>query len=514
MHIGIDLGTTFSLAAFVARDGVPTLIPDPQFRQAATPSTVWLGNQTALVGWQAEGKFEQAPEKTRLLSFFKRQIGTPEPIVTDANGNNWFPEAVSALVLKKIRHDAEKHLGAKLQGAVLTVPAHFNDLQRRSTQVAAALADIPLLDLLDEPVAAALHYGVAAADHHAEKIIFVYDLGGGTFDATVLSYHREAGIHVLAKDGHTHLGGREFDAVLQSYIHEQMEKETGPDFKWTGYAWSQLRKAAEAVKIELSDPERFFLRKNIFIGSWHKEMFFNRREFEAQSRSVLDQTVQISQRCLFNAKIPVEQIDAFLLVGGSSVMPAVREALIAGLEINPTKVKHSEPHYAIAYGAAIRAAQLSEKGLLPDLPSGFHGVTGYHMGVRSIDPFTGQPKIDILIRKNASLSSKGIKTYYTRSAQQTHILLDLVQYVEKPEDAIGIGQLVIGPLSDPRPNYAIEICLDHTPNGCIRIRATDRQTGKEVQHTFDNQDTQTQFFLQQKQLVDATMINNMGESER
>jgi molecular chaperone DnaK (HSP70) len=343
MKIGIDLGTTYSLAAHIERDGIPALIPDIHFRKNSTPSTVCLGNGSALVGWQAEGKFEQSPEQVRLLSFFKRQFGNPEPFAIDPAGNAWHPEALAALVLKKLRNDAEKQIGSKLQGAVLTVPAHFNDLQRRSTQVAAAMADIPLLGLLDEPVAAALHYGVANTSAGKEQIFFVYDLGGGTFDATVLSYHPQAGIDVLAQDGHTNLGGREFDEILQTYIAQQI----GESFHWSAYALLQLRKAAEEVKIEFSDPAKFFIRKTILIGHWHKEITFSRREFEEQARTLLQQTVEISRRCLFECQNS-HRTNRCFPAGRWFLHDARRAATIGGrLGYRPRK---SETSSAIACG--------------------------------------------------------------------------------------------------------------------------------------------------------------------
>lgn len=514
MKIGIDLGTTFSLAAYIERDGTPTLIPDATFRKNSTPSSVCLGLGSALVGWQAEGRFEQSPDTTRLMSYFKRQFGKPAPLAVDSNGNEWHAETLAALVLKKLRHDAEKHIGVKTDGAVLTVPAHFNDNQRKSAQMAAALANIPLLGLLDEPVAAAIHYGVTTANHNQEKIFFVYDLGGGTFDATVLSYHPEAGIDVLARDGHTSLGGREFDDILQTYIAEQIGQDVSADFNWSAFALLQLRKAAEEVKLEFSDPSRFFIRKNILIGTWSKEITFSRRDFEEKAAEILLKTVEISQRCLFEAKISKERVDAFLLVGGSSQMPIVKQILMEQLGISPEKLKLHQPLHAIAFGAAIRAEQLSATSTLRNLPSGFRSVTGYHAGIRTIDPITGTSKIDVLIRKNTSLKSRGIETYMTRSAQQDHILLDLVQFFDHPEDAISVGKLVIGPILHPRPNYEIEVCLEHTPDGRLSLRATDRQTGNEIKHTFANSDAESGLFFKQKALIDATLINMIGESER
>ncbi len=460
-----------------------------------------------MVGWQAEGKFEQSPEQVRLLTFFKRHFGSPEPLAYDAAGNAWHPEGLAALVLKKLRFDAETHAGQPLQGAVMTVPAHFNDLQRKTAQQAAALADIPISDLLDEPVAAAMHYGICAGEEGGEeKIIFVYDLGGGTFDATALTFDKH-GIYVLAKDGHTNLGGREFDDILQTLISEQIRQEVGNGFAWSPFSLLQLRKAAEEIKIELSETGKFFIRKNILVGSWRREMTFTRRDFEEQAKSLLEQTVEISRRCLFEAGLQPSDVDAFLLVGGSSMVPAVRESLIAGLGIPSEKVKLHLPLSAIAFGAALRAAQLDGMTDALHLPPEFRGVTGYHVGFRTINPMNGQVQVDTVLRKNLPLPCKGMRTYFTRSEAQQMILLDLVQFMESPADAVRVGQLSVGPIFQPSANYAIEVSVENTADGRLHVRAFDPQTGREVRHIFQNSDEEAAVLLKQKALVAATVVN-------
>jgi molecular chaperone DnaK (HSP70) len=205
MRVGIDLGTTYSLTARMDAEGRPALVPDATEPDAYhTPSVVHISGGAAFVGLVAEAMLEQDP-KLQVVRFFKRQMGVPEPIYYDESGGAWYPEGISALVLKKLSFDVESLTHQPLEDVVITVPAHFNDPQRKSTLAAAALADISVLGLVEEPVAAALHYGVVSGLH--DQVVLVYDFGGGTFDATAMSMDSR-GVYVLAKTGITELGGR------------------------------------------------------------------------------------------------------------------------------------------------------------------------------------------------------------------------------------------------------------------------------------------------------------------
>ena len=221
MKTGIDLGTTYSLISHLRNDGVPVLLPDNTFKDIySTPSVVYINNQSAAVGYIVETLLERNPELP-VLRFFKRSFGENKPLFFDCLSNPWYPETIAALVLKKLKYDAESYTGSTIDGAVITVPAHFNDLQRKTVINAAILADLPIMGLVEEPVAAALHYGVK--HHVSDQLILVYDLGGGTFDATLLTLDHK-GVYVLAKEWITDLGGKEFDEILAVMLIEQYKR--------------------------------------------------------------------------------------------------------------------------------------------------------------------------------------------------------------------------------------------------------------------------------------------------
>lgn len=508
MRAGIDLGTTCSLIAKLNPNGQAVTIRDQTFKQLDfTPSAVYLGEMTALVGTQAEAKLEQ-DAKANVIRFFKRNFGTLAPLAYDLDANAWYPEALAALLLKKLKFDYEYASGEVLSEAVLTIPAHFNNRQRKSVLYAAALAEIPLLGMIEEPVAAALHYGVQL-NTVRQSLIFVYDLGGGTFDATVLTMDKK-GVYVLAKEGHTQLGGKEFDEALMAYITEHIRVQFGENFDWNPVVLLHLRKAAEAVKIELSEPNVTFIRKRIMIGTWFKELIFSRADFEKSIQENIKQTMTISKKCIFEAGLQPSDIDTFLLVGGSSKIPCIRPLLAQELNIPIERIQFFQPMRAVAYGAAIHAAQLSGTALTYQLPPEFRGVTGFHLGVRTIHPTTGKMVIDTLIAKNLPLPCKASRVYYTRSAQQHKIVLELVQYLDETDKAISIGLMEIGPLPLPKTNYMVEILVENLVDGTVKVKAYDPQTGQELRQTFSHHPEESTLMLQQKQLVRQTIINNFG----
>jgi molecular chaperone DnaK len=510
MIIGIDLGSTYTLGAYINPQGEPVLIPDYQSKMTSTPSVAILGKGNAMIGGHALTKYEQNPERLRLLSYFKRQMGSADVQALDELNQEWYAEGLSALVLKKIKYDAERAIG-QIHGAVITVPAHFNANQRKAVQTSASLAGFEFVELLDEPVAAAIHYGYAHNDTH--RIFFVYDFGGGTFDATVLSYDTEHGIDVLSQDGHHALGGRELDEIIQTKLIQLMESDQ-PNTELNAYSMTQLRRVAEEIKVEFSDPGKFFLRKQVLVGTWAKECYFKKTEFEEEALQKVRTTFEISKRCLQDAQIPIDAVDAFLMVGGSSLVPVVKEKFVQELGLDPTKVQYHQPMHAIVYGAAIKAAQIFGASNLQALPNTFRGTTGYHAGFRTINPKTGETLIDVLIKKNSPLTSSGFKQYYTTRANQDHILLELVQFFESPIDAVSLGRVIIGPIANPMLNYEIRVSLEYTRNGRLQIKATDPQTSREIKFAFENADTDAAFYMHQKAIIDKTIINTIGESER
>jgi molecular chaperone DnaK len=505
MIAGIDLGTTFSLISYLQADGKPALAPDAHFKQVSnTASSVLLGNGTAMVGYLAEASLEQQPN-AHLLRFFKRDMGSTQPFAFDTSGKSWHPESLSALIIRKLRNDVEAQAGRLLQNVVITIPAHFNDAQRKATRYAAAMADVPLLGLVEEPVAAALHYGIQA-EAEREQILFVYDFGGGTFDATVMTLTQQ-GVYVLSKEGHSELGGIDLDKVVMSRIAQAIEASLGAAFNWSPLATLQLRREAEQVKISLSTSA--FFKKRVTIGDFSEEILFNRREFETAIEDNIQKTLEISRKCIVSAGLTPKDVDCFLLVGGSSMIPCIKQRLSEGLQVPIDAIKQHEPMRAVAFGAALFAAQLSGEAEAFNLPPEFRGVSGYHLGIRTFDAQTKTPSVDTVIRKNSPLPSRAVRQYYTHNATQTHIHLELMQFLDKPNEAFSIGSVDIGPIQQPKINYIIEVVMEYLADGTVAIRAFDPQTGFDIAKTFTSRfdDVQTPFILQQQELVRQTIIN-------
>ena len=506
MRVGIDLGTTYSLVGKLAPDGRPHLVPDQlEVDLFHTPSVVSLTANSAMVGKMAELLLEQNPD-TRVIRFFKRHFGEVTPLVFDDQGAPWFAESIAALVLKKLKYDAESFSSQSFEGAVITVPAHFNDLQRKAVHSAAMFADIPLLGLVEEPVAAAMHYGLSAGTR--DQVVLVYDFGGGTFDATVLDVSQK-GFFVRAKAGLTDVGGKELDEAVGELILAQFERALGQQLSLNARALLELRRVSESIKIQLGLPGRKIVRQTILLSGRTVEVVVRRSEFEGRIQSLIDLTEREVLRCLRDSSLRPSEIDTVLLVGGSSMVPIVADRLRRIFE-NGSKVMFHEPTKAVALGACIYAAILNGDAEKFKMPKEFRGVTGYSVGVRAINPETGRVEIDTVIKQNMTLPARAKKTYYTTRPQQDRIILEIVQSRSADEPAIQLGRLVVGPLPSPKQNYPIEVTIEYREDGTVALRAYDANTGVELNQSFRRpEDTAgPQNALIQRALVRSTLINN------
>lgn len=507
MKVGIDLGTTYSLIARMGSCGSPILMPDQSDQDVFhTPSIVYVGSNTAVVGQMVEPLVEQNPD-LKVIRFFKRHLGENQPLHYDDQGSAWYPEAIAALVLKKLRFDAESNSATELQSAVITVPAHFNDLQRKAVISAASLADIPVLGLVEEPVAAALHYGIVTSSH--DQIIVVYDFGGGTFDVTALSMDAK-GVYVLSKCGVTELGGKELDEKVGELILSQFERALGKALTLNARTLLELRRVSESIKIELCMPQAFRVRKTVLLAGEGIEVTILRSEFEAAIAEYLDRTEAETVSCVKEAGLKLGDVNALLLVGGSSMVPAISQRVKKLFCAPGQRVMYHEPTKAVAFGAAIHSAQLAGESEQYQLPPEFRGVTGYNIGVRTVSPETGRISIDVLIKKNMPLPASTRRIYYTTRANQDRIVLELVQYRDSNDKVISLGQLVVGPLPSPRSNYPIEVSVENREDGTVAVLASDAQTGVELTQVF-GRDTKDQFgqVASQRALVRSTFINNL-----
>lgn len=507
MKVGIDLGTTYSLIAKMEPDGRPVLMPDYSDADTVhTPSAVHIAGNSAFVGLMVETLLEQKPD-LKVIRFFKRHFGEKTPIYFDPQGTPWYPEAIAGLVLKKLKFDAENFASSEVENAVVTVPAHFNDPQRKAVIASAMLADIPMLGLVEEPVAAALHYGITNTSY--DQLLMVYDFGGGTFDATALSMDSK-GIYVLAKGGRTELGGKEFDEAIAAMILAQFETALGAPLSLNARVLLQLRRISEDLKIDLCCPNKMRVRRTVLLGGEAVDIEISRSEFEASISNYLDQAESETLRCMQDAGLRAEDINALLLVGGTSMVPAIQERLKRIFSFPGQRVLYHEPSKAVAYGAALHASQLAGEAEQYGLPPEFRGVTGHCVGVRTINPDNGRVAVDTLIKKNLPLPVRVKKVYYTSRPGQERIVLDLVQYRDQSEELTSLGQLTVGPLPSPRINYPIEVTVESREDGTVAVQAYDANTGVELNQVFGSEDESGLGHLTaQRSLVRSTFINNL-----
>lgn len=488
--------------------GKPALVPDSADRDLVhTPSVVYLNGRTAFVGSVVDALLEQDPSLP-VVRYFKRHLGELTPILFDREGTGWMPEAIGALVLKKLRFDAETATSLGIDGAVITVPAHFNDVQRKAVKAAALLADLPLAGLVDEPVAAALHYGVANAAH--ERVLLVFDWGGGTFDATALSL-TPRGVYVLAKTGLTDLGGKEIDETIGARVLARFDAVTRGGFVPTARALVELRRVSEQLKYQLCMPGATSVTQLVLLSGSAADVTIRLDEFLDDTASLVERTTVCVLDCVAEAGLAPRDVDIVLLVGGSSLLPLVEQRLRAIFSAPHQQVLYHEPTKAVAFGAALHASQLSGEAERFDVPPEFRGVTGHSVGVRTMDLQTGRVRIDTLIRQNMPLPAKVSKTYFSSRADQQRIVLDLVQFRDGDEaNFVPLGRLEVGPLPAPRRNYPVQVTVEGLEDGTIKVQAWDAETGVELEQTFARDGAGGVGHLTaQRALVRATSINSL-----
>ena len=349
--IGIDLGTTNSCVA-VMEGGEPTVITNQEGART-TPSVVGFAkNGERLVGQLAKRQAVSNPENT--IISIKRHMGTDYKVTVE--GKSYTPQEISAMILQKIKADAEAYLGEPVKQAVITVPAYFTDAQRQATKDAGAIAGLEVLRIINEPTAAALAYGV---DKDEDGKVLVFDLGGGTFDVSILELG-DGVFEVLATSGNNHLGGDDFDQRIMNYLIEEFKKETGIDLSNDKLADQRLKEAAEKAKIELSGVASTNINLPFITadatGPKHLDVTLTRAKFEELTADLVQATIEPTRKAMNDAGLSASDIDKVLLVGGSSRIPAVQDAIKKVLGKEPTK--NVNPDECVAIGAAIQGGVL------------------------------------------------------------------------------------------------------------------------------------------------------------
>jgi molecular chaperone HscC len=468
MHLGIDLGTTNSLAALY-HDGKVEVVPNA-LGDRLTPSAVSVQDDgSILVGLAARECLSTRPQAT--ATAFKRWMGTDRQV--KLAGKTFRAEELSALVLKSLKHDAEAYLGRRVDEAVITVPAYFNDAQRRATRHAAELAGLKVERLLNEPTAAGIAYGLQERRDHT--VFLVFDLGGGTFDVSILEYF-EGVVQVRASAGDTRLGGEDFVAVFETLFLQGAGELTAAEREQLR-ASRALWRPAEQAKRDLSDAEQTVMR--YVHGERTLEQTITRQAFEAASQALLDRLRRPIQRALQDARLAPGELGEVILVGGATRMPMIRQSVARLFQRLPLRTIN--PDETIVHGAALQAALLARHAALDDVV--LTDVMPYSLGVVISTDFNGRvlgDQFSPIIERNTPVPVSRVSNYCTRVDNQTRIVLDIRQ----GESPVGSENLKLGELEievPPLPAGQAEVDVRMSYDACgVLVVDVENSEGRKV----------------------------------
>jgi molecular chaperone DnaK (HSP70) len=505
MVLGIDLGTSNTVAASLSRDGTPVLIPDAFNKELqSTPSIALIEGNRAYAGGFAENLFRTLPDR-KIISFFKRSFGTQDPVYFDDSKNAWFSETVASLILKKVKHDAELYVPDGFNKAVITVPAHYNDVQRKSVIEAARLADLDLSAIIEEPVAAALFYG-SYNKKIDEEIILIYDFGGGTFDLTLITKSGNR-LSVIAKDGVNKLGGKEFDEIVHNTIREYYDKAFKCSFPEDKLTTNHIQKIAESIKIELNNIEvAKNLSKWIMVGRDAFEATFNYENYADKANQLVIQTEIAVNRCLRSLGMQFSDVNKIVLIGGTSSSKLVYN--FWKRKVNPKQdLVYHQPLSSVAKGAALYAASFADDRNSAEIaPIDLKSVSTYNIGLINVkDP---AKKIDLLVHRNTPLPVLSKKVYKINTRQSSEVQFDLCQFWDPKDDLHQLGTIKAGPFS-LLADFYLEIAIENRLNGTIGIKLKDAENGRDIKFEFIRKESNHKYdYKQQKSLVDGIYLNN------
>ena len=488
--IGIDLGTTNSCVATI-EGGKAVVIPNSEGSRT-TPSVVAFTKEGERLGG-VTAKRQAVTNSERTIISVKREMGTDW--VQEIDGDNYSPQEISAFVLQKLKSDAEEYLGTEVKQAVVTCPAYFSDAQRKATKDAGRIAGLEVLRIINEPTAAALAYGV---DKEEDQTVLVYDLGGGTFDVSILEIYQVDGqpqIEVKATSGDNRLGGDDFDEAVMDWIVSEFKKSTGIELEKDLQAMSRIREAAEKAKIELSATPSTQINLPFITmidgQPEHLDMSLSRSKFEKLTASLVERTMSPTRQAMKDASIKKGNVDKVLLVGGSTRIPAVQQAIEK--EVGKAPFKGINPDEAVAMGAALQAGIIvGDEGVTDVL---LLDVTPLTLGIETLGGVT-----TTMIERNTTIPSRRSETFSTAADNQPAVEVHVLQGErEFAKDNITLGRFhLMGIPAAPRGIPQIEVTFDIDANGIVNVSAKDLGTGTEQSIKIESQTSLSEDEITQK----------------
>lgn len=477
--VGIDLGTTFSAISCINQYGKPEIIPNRE-GDRTTPSVIFFDSDTPIVGKEARNQSIIDPRRT--IRFIKREMGNSSFRV-NIDGKDYFPEDLSALILIKLKNDAELYLNKKVSKAVISVPAYFKDAQREATKQAGKIAGLEVIRIINEPTAAALAYGYEKSEKF--KSVLVFDFGGGTFDVTLMEVTGNE-FEIVATDGDSKLGGKDIDGRLVEYFAEEFMREHDIDLRLEPHTHQDLWDKAEICKKDLS------FRDNVAValasGEKTLRIDIDTDTFLELIGDIIDQTKECVERTLSSVKYGWDKIEAILLAGGSSRIPAVKEMLMAisGKDV----ARDMNPDECVALGAAIQAVVTTIENEGVDSAPPLEGATdiiikdvaSHSLGVKALLPDLSGYVNSIIIPKLTPIPCEKTRRYSTKEDNQKKIQIEVLQGEDENPNSPGVNLVGKTGLSDLPPHKAgelvVEVTLSYNTDGVIEVTAKELMSGK------------------------------------